>query len=254
MINKVFSLLCLIFLFSHCPAQMVNIELRRMQKDSIRFASRNDLSGSYSNNDGEYIYSGSVSSTNLYTSKNFKSVFLAYAYYSLIFGNEEEFDNTSHLHFRYNYRINNVFSGECFVQHSSNRLLDVSQRLMTGFGIRVKLISSENVRFLLGESLLIDHEIGNDRDTNYTLMRNNLYVSASIDIIKEKLELTNIIYWQPAFTDFMDYNILEQLKLDLHVSKTVRAFILFDYFLDTKTPNKEEEYTSDLKFGIGIDF
>ena len=51
------NLMILAFLFSTLAySQLVNIESKRMQTDSIRFVLKNDFSFSYNNSDGDYIY------------------------------------------------------------------------------------------------------------------------------------------------------------------------------------------------------
>jgi len=233
-------------------SQMVNIESKRMQTDSIRFASINEFSSWFNDNNGQYLFSNTLSSTNQFKSKNLEHIFLILGNYNVIFSKSKKFQNAWLLHARYNYQLSTLFRLETFVQYNGNRILDVEERFVGGIGIRLKPISSKRGNLYLGNSFMIDLEENNSENISYYRYRNNLYISVTSLLAKDKIELTNTIYWQPNYADLQDFNILEQFKFSSKISKNLNFFLLLDYFLDSRSPLDRVQYYFSTKVGVGI--
>lgn len=232
--------------------QMVNIESKRMQTDSVRYAGRNDLNFSYNDNNGDYVITSSVSSANQFKSKNLKNIFLIIGNYNSIITEDQDFQNSWLVHGRFNHKFNSVIRSEIFSQYGGNRVLDVNERIVAGGGARFKLISKDFINLYIGESILWDHESNFNSDTSFFNWRNNFYISSSLNLLDNKIEFINTTYWQANYADLDDFNILEQLKLDFTLSKQISTFILLDYFYDSKTPLNRKQYYFRTKFGIGL--
>ena len=247
-------LLCLLLFSSSFYAQVVNIETKRMHTDSIRFVSRNDLSAGYNNNNGLYIFNTQVSSTSQIKSKNLKSIFLLMGNYNQITSSSISYQNSWLLHLRYNYKINKWLRIETFIQSQDNEILDVNRRHLAGTGLRIKLINKENFKLIFGNSYFIEYEKNNEFQVENTNHRNNSYISLSASIPKSKIEFVNTFYFQPQYSNFSNYNILNQFKLDLSLGKSISLFGILDYFLDSLTPEDRDQFYLRTRMGIGFKF
>jgi len=233
-------------------SQIVNIESARMQTDSVRFVLNNDFSFRYNDNDGNYIFELSDAIYTQLKSKDFRKLYFFLGNLGLIRSKGEDFSNNWLLHLRFNYRLTRVIRIESFVQSQSNKLLDVSGRHLIAAGLRFKAVSTEHIRLYLANSYMYEVEISDILNQNFYNHRNNTYMSLSIVLPKSKINITNILYYQPLYRDIGNYNISEQFKIEIPITKTINVNSSFYYFFDSQTPNNRSQYTSTLFIGIGI--
>jgi len=236
--------------FSH--AQLVNIESKRMQTDSIRFVLRGDFSFSYDNYDGDYIYRIGSSLSTQVKSKDLNKIYFLLGNYNLIRSEAQDFQNTWFLHLRYNQKLSNLFRFEAFVQSQNNQLLAINSRNLVGAGLRFKLVSKENVRLYLGNAYMYEEEKSDAFDTKEYNHRNSTYLSISATIAESNVNITNTVYFQPLYKDFSDFRILEQLKIDVPLSKVLSLFTLLDYYHDSLTPSGSSQFSTNISIGLGI--
>ena len=249
--QQLFLLVAFLFAtFSH--AQLVNIESKRMQTDSIRFVLRGDFSFSYDNYDGDYIYRIGSSLSTQVKSKDLNKIYFLLGNYNLIRSEAQDFQNTWFLHLRYNQKLSNLFRFEAFVQSQNNQLLAINSRNLVGAGLRFKLVSKENVRLYLGNAYMYEEEKSDAFDTKEYNHRNSTYLSISATIAESNVNITNTVYFQPLYKDFSDFRILEQLKIDVPLSKVLSLFTLLDYYHDNLTPSGSSQFSTNISIGLGI--
>ena len=236
--------------FSH--AQLVNIESKRMQTDSIRFVLRSDFSFSYDNYDGDYIYRIGSSLSTQVKSKDLKKIYFLLGNYNLIRSEAQDFQNTWFLHLRYNQKLSNLFRFEAFIQSQHNQLLAINSRNLVGAGLRFKLVSKENVRLYLGNAYMYEEEKSDTFDTKEYNHRNSTYLSVSATIAESNVNITNTVYFQPLYKDFSDFRVLEQLKIDVPLSRVLSLYTLFDYYHDNITPSGGSQFSINISIGLGI--
>ncbi|MEO9803395.1 MAG: DUF481 domain-containing protein [Reichenbachiella sp.] len=233
-------------------AQIVNVESKRMQTDSSRIKFRGDLSTSYVNNDGNYIINIKSNVVSQYRSKDQKSIFFFIGNYGIIRAEEQDFNNTWFFHLRHNYQISKRLQTELFIQNQYNELLDVTTRNLFGAGLRLKVISKEYLSMHIGNAYMYEIENSNTLNEHFLNHRNSTYLSLSVTTPNSKLEIINTIYFQPLYTCFDDFTVLEQLKVDVEISKKTSMFTLFNYYHDNITPEIRAQFNSQLSFGMGI--
>lgn len=249
MLKKISVLLLLISNLSF--AQLVNIESKRMQTDSIRFVLKSDLTFSYNNNDGDYIYQiGGALSTQL-KSKDLKKVYFLIGNYKLIRAEEKDFQNSWFAHFRFNYKLSNLWRLESFIQSQHNELLDINSRNLIGAGLRLKLISKEHVKLYFGNAYMFEREKSDAFNKRFNNHRHSSYLSISATFNESKLNLLNTIYYQPLYDQISNYRILEQFRAEIPINTALHLFTQFNYYLDSLTPQDDRQYTSNISFGIG---
>jgi len=249
--NKLFHILIFFYSLS-LTAQVVNIESMRVQSDSIRFVSINELSTWYEDNNGQYIFSNAISSTNQLRSKNLRHAILLLGNYNTISSFQGNLQSSWLGHLRYSNKLSSEISLETFGQYSGNAILDVSQRILGGLGIRIELASYDNFKFYVGNSYLIEFENNNTSDISLVNHRNNLFISSSLILGDKQVEINNTIYWQPKYNDITNFNILEQLKSSFKIKNNLSLFLLLDYYYDSITPLLRKQYYFSTKFGVSL--
>lgn len=252
--KKSFYLLLLALLPGYLSAQLVNIESRRMQTDSIRFVLNADFSFNHTNNDGLEVNQLDATLTSQIKSKDLKKIYLLLGNYKLIDSEEKNLQNSWFLHGRFNYKLSALLRLEAFIQGQYNQLLVVEQRNLLGLGVRLKWVDRENFTGYAGNSYLYEVEHSDEAGTTEYNHRNSTYLSLSYFPKSKRFSLANTLYYQPLYEDFGDYRILEQFRMDVPLSSWFKVFALFNYYLDSETPLGSREYTSNFNFGIGISF
>ncbi|WP_169301413.1 DUF481 domain-containing protein [Pontimicrobium aquaticum] len=225
-----------------------------MQTDSIRFVLRSDFSFSYDNYNGDYIYRIGSSLSSQVKSKDLEKIYFLLGNYNLIRSEAQDFQNTWFLHLRYNQKLSNLFRFEAFVQSQNNQLLAINSRNLLGAGLRFKLVSKELVKLYLGNAYMYEEEKSDAFNTKEHNHRNSTYLSISATIAESNVSITNTIYFQPLYKNFSDYRILEQLKIDVPLSKILSLYTLLDYYHDNITPSGGSQFSTNISVGFGIRF
>jgi hypothetical protein len=233
-------------------AQLVNIESKRMQTDSVRFALNADFSFNHNNNDGTQVNQIDAALTTQLKSKDLRKILFLLGNYKFIDSEEENLQNVWFLHARFNYKFNQVLRLETFIQGQYNQLLIVEQRNLIGAGLRVKWMDRSRFTGYAGNSYMYEMESSDRAGTTRYNHRNSTYLTLSYSAKSEKFSVANTVYYQPLYRDLNDYRILEQFRLDIPLSSWFKVFTIYNYYFDSKTPLNTKEYTSHLNFGIGI--
>ncbi len=244
----------LILLPGFVSAQLVNIEARRMQTDSVRFALNGDFSFNHTNNDGKQVNQIDAAVTTQLKSKDLRMIYFLLGNYRLIDTGAENLQNAWFLHGRFNYKFEQfpAWRIESFIQGQYNQLLVVEQRNLIGAGLRVKWMDKERFTGYAGNSYMYEIEYSDRAGTTNYNHRNSTYLTLSYAAESLKLSVTNTFYFQPLYSDLSDYRILEQFRLDIPLAKWLSVFTVYNYYFDSNTPLNTTEYTSNLNIGVGI--
>jgi len=252
--RKIYLILSIIIISTglNSYGQTVNIESKRMQSDSIRFVFRGDFGGKYNDNNGKYILQIKSNITTQIKSKDLNTIYFLVANQDRIRTMDDDFNNSWFLHLRANHEITDFFRLEAFVQNQNNKLLDVKNRFLLGAGVRLKLVSTNFIRLYLGNSYMYEIEQSNCLDKTFYNHRNSTYLSFSVSLFNNTVEAISTTYFQPLYSDFCNYNLLEQLKLDFSISETLSLFSLFDYSYSYFTPTQRRQYYALVNLGVGL--
>ncbi|WP_373519370.1 DUF481 domain-containing protein [Pricia sp.] len=231
-------------------AQLVNIESKRMQKDSVRFALKSDVLFDYTDNNGDYIFEIGTNLTTQYKSKDLNKIFFFIGNYDLIRSKDQDFQNSWFFHLRYNQKLSDLFRLEAFVQNQNNTLLTVTSRNLIGAGVRLKVISTEVTKMYLGNAYMYEIEKNDATDQRFFNHRNSSYVSLSYAFRKIKLELTGTVYFQPLYDDIGNHRILNQIKAELPITKIVSLSALYNYFYSSFSTTTDIDRSSKLSVGL----
>ena len=231
-------------------AQLVNIETQRMQTDSVRFAMVGDAWFNYSRQNDETVYSVSGNLATQVKSEDLEKTFFLLGNYTLVSTQDQDYQNSWLVHFRYNQKLSDLIRLEAFIQHQNNQLLVIDSRFLTGLGLRLKVLSKEHLSFYLGNSAMYEIEESSDFDQIDYHWRNNTYVSLTWSAKDDKINLTNTLYFQPLYTAIGNHRILEQFKVEVPISKVISFSGSFSYFLIRETPANTSDSSSRVYFGL----
>ncbi|UWX56490.1 DUF481 domain-containing protein [Maribacter litopenaei] len=242
--------LFLFFMTHVASGQLVNIESKRMQTDSTRFALKSDVLFDYTNNNGDYIVQVASNLTTQVKSKDLKKIYFFIGNYKLIRSQNQDFQNSWFFHVRYNQKLTDVFRMEAFVQNQRNTLLTITSRNLVGAGIRLKFLSNEYTKAYFGNSYMYEIEEVAQTDQRFFNHRNSSYVSLNQSFKNTKLDITATVYFQPLYTDIGNHRILGQVKAELPISKVISLSALYNYFYSSFSPIRESDRSSNLSFGL----
>lgn len=251
--NLVKPLLAPLFLLliTHiAQAQLVNIESKRMQKDSVRFALKSDVLLDYTDNNGDYIFQVASNLTTQLKSKDLKKIYFFIGNYKLIRSQDQDFQNSWFFHLRYNQKLSDLFRLEAFIQNQNNTLLTITSRNLIGAGIRLKFLSNERTKAYFGNSYMYEIEEVSATDQQYYNHRNSSYLSLNQSFENTKLDLTGTVYFQPLYDDISNHRILCQLKAELPITNVISLSALYNYFYSSFSPIRESDRSSNLSFGL----
>lgn len=252
-----FLLLSILFLIPYfLSAQLVNIESKRMQTDSVRFALNADFSFNHANNDGNQVNQIDAAITTQLKSKDLRKIYFLIGNYRLIDSGEENLQNAWFLHGRFNYKFDKLpaLRFESFIQGQYNQLLIVEQRNLIGAGLRFKWMDKERFSGYAGNSYMYEVEYSERAGTTNYNHRNSTYLTLSYAAESGRFSVSNTVYYQPLYRELEDYRILEQFRLDIPLSGWLKVFTLYNYYFDSQTPLNTVEYTSNLNIGVGVSF
>ena len=252
MIRNLAITIILIFVSETLSAQIINIEGRRMQTDSIRFVLNNDLSFSFDSIDDDEIYQLTNELSTQFKSKDLKKIYFLIGNYNLISSAGSDLRNSLLLHLRFNYKLSPLFRLETFVQSQYNEFSNINRRNLVGAGLRFKLISKEKAALYIGNSYMYEHEKINVINTKYYNHRNSSYLSFNATISKSNIDILNTVYYQPLYEDFSNYRILNQFKIEIPISDKFSINTIFNYTYLSKTDLYEKQSTANLSVGLGL--
>ncbi len=209
-------------------AQILNIEQERINSDTSRWAGSAKTSFQYSKN-GQEIWSGGAYMHIQYKTK--RSIFLTLSEYNLTKASGSDFVNAGAQHFRYNYKINDRFTGEMFTQFQFNKVLKVKFRWLLGAGPRVKIVKTKPFSLYFAAAYMYEYEELYDTDI---LNRNHMlssYLSSNLKI-RDNLSFINTTYFQPKISNFSDYRVLSQSDLKVGITKHFSFLVSYIYSYD----------------------
>jgi hypothetical protein len=238
------------FIFTGLNAQLVNIESKRMQSDSVRFALKSDLLFDYTDNNGDYIFQIGSNLTTQYKSKDLKKIYFFIGNYQLIRSGDRDFGNSWFFHLRYNQKLSSLFRIEAFIQNQNNALLTITSRNLVGAGIRLKLISSETTKIYLGNAYMYEIEKIKATGQQFYNHRNSSYLSVTQAFKRTALDLTGTVYFQPLYANLNNHRILLQLKAELPITKVLSLSALYNYFYSSFSTVEDSDRSSNLSIGF----
>ena len=250
-----FIVFVLTFIAPCAHAQLVNIESRRMQTDTLRFAGNVNLTLNYrrTNDITLSVFKSSLNAQ--FKTKNLKNTFLVLGNYALTQSNTATLANAAFGHLRYNYKYKDWLRWEAYSQLQLNELLSLKYRFLSGAGARFKLTHGEIFKAYIGVSAFYEHEVVEDvLQTESRDVRASNYFSFSIKLPKKRGEFASTTYYQPLINFWADYRITTQSLIQLNITKHLSFITSVNYFFDYNPPVGVKPSTFSINNGLRVRF
>jgi hypothetical protein len=244
-------------LFSAMEArgQIVNIESRRMQTDSVRWAGAFQLALLLNSTNGKNIFTIRGNTAAQLKSKNYKHLWLGVVNYDFAKADEDNFVNNFFVHFRYNYKWTNWLRWELFVQTQANEPLGFDYRHLAGTGPRFKITVDKNNDIYLGTSVMYEREKTIAPENAFREhIRSSSYLSFNIRIPKINGSINSTTYYQPLFTDLSDHRIMTETRFRFMITDKWNVYTTFNYYYDSRPPAGIRKSALNLEQGFGFTF
>ena len=165
-----------------------------------------------------------------------------------------DFENSSILHLRYNYKMSQKLTWEAFGQIQKNKINLIQHRNLVGTGLRYKLSNAENYKFYLGSLVMYENEKLSDGVTPVQKnTRNSSYLSFSL-YPSENISVISTTYYQPILKNFSDYRISNQSSLRVGMFKNVSIKVsytfTYDVFPAIGIPNSQYDFSTGIAYSF----
>lgn len=214
-----------------CRAQVVNIEGRRMDNDSVPWSGFVNFRFNVAEN-GQHSLGFGLDGAVQHNHGRNRYLFINDLAFSQV--EDNSFLNTGFQHLRYNYRIDSLWTGEAFVQTQYNKPLQLDFRLTVGVGPRLTVIHNKQFKLNLGTSLMYENEYDTDAPA-FSDGRSSSYVSGSVNF-SEVASLTVVVYYQPKLFDASDHRISLESGFLLNITKRMTLESRLRLLKDTAQP------------------
>jgi hypothetical protein len=148
--------------------------------------------------------------------------------------NSNRLVNDGFQHFRYIYKLNDVFTPEAFTQLQHNQVLRIKARWLNGFGGRLALVEQDSVRLYFAALYMyeIEHELTGFKNHHH---RFSNYISFGLPIGKQ-ISLDFIGYYQPDINNPKDFRVSTQIQLDMRITEKFGFRMSGSWFYDSYPP------------------
>lgn len=162
------------------------------------------------------------------------------------------------IHIRHVRNLTDELSLEAFAQINYNKKILIKDRELAGAGFRYKFFDFEKSDIAVGSAYMFEHE-------NYDLTKTaahpaevnvhrwSNYISYYLKF-NTSVTIGGVIYYQPKFSSFSDYRLLNENSLTVGLTKILSLSINFKIRHDSKPPDGIELTDTETNFGIAVKF
>lgn len=247
--------LLLLLLLSPASHAIVTMESLHTLKPTAGFTGQLDLSlnGSAGSTDQkEYGFATRLQWHQPQRYTNFLLVDGSYAEVNGVKNTEKGF-----IHARHIQPVTQTLESELFAQAEQNRFARLTLRTLAGGGARLTLLDHPQRGLVLAGlgAFWSREEIDNvypDAGSEIR-WRANSYLVAKYRF-SPTAQLSNTLYYQPAFEEAGDYRLVEQLGLTVSMNDTVSLTLALDHTYDSRPPIGVDRAQTSYQSSLGISF
>ncbi len=224
--------------FAGLKAQVVNIEGRRFQSDTVPWSGYVNFRFNVAESGQRSLNLGLNGAVQFVDGRN-RWFFINDLAFSQVETNE--FQNTGFQHLRYNLRYDSLWTPEAFLQAQYNKPLKLDLRLTLGAGPRFTALNSNKMKVALGTALMLEREHITD-GPQFWEARNSNYISATLKF-SQMASLTGVIYYQPKIFDASDHRVSVEGGLLINVTRRLSVESRLNLLKDTAPPEGVNKLT-----------
>ncbi|MFK8103800.1 MAG: DUF481 domain-containing protein [Saprospiraceae bacterium] len=155
--------------------------------------------------------------------------------YNLVNIGSEKFINDGFQHLRYNYRMSKRWTYEAFAQAQYNERLNLRLRTLLGTGPRYAWLTKENYNGFIGVLYMYEYSDESAPDREFHDHRMSSYLSFELHP-KPYLTIGSTNYFQPLLTDFGDFRVSSQTRVNFNITSKLFFTTTFNFTYDTDVP------------------
>lgn len=235
---------------TNTDAQIVNMESKRITTDTTGFSGSMGVSLSASKFTQSFL---SADITGHIQWKTNKDLYLLVGDFQIVNAGGENFNNSGFGHFRYNRKFNDVIRGELFTQIQYNSVTKITKRILNGIGIRLKLSDLESAKIYWGFSVMNEYEEVSDPKIINKDNRLSSYFTFTLAPV-ETISLRNTTYIQPKLTDFADYRLSNDTRINFGITKNLKFTTAFTFLYDSRPPIEIPTINFQVRNGLNYRF
>jgi hypothetical protein len=239
--------------FVELQAQIVNIEDKRRQLDTIGWAGQLDLSGQLTQNTRKVL---ALSAALRLDGQMEKHNYLLLGNYNLALVDDDRFLNDGFGHLRFGRTLTQRWTLEAFGQLQYNRRLRIGLRGLLGAGPRIQLFSGDKGEVTTALLYMFEYNELNEGDIYRRDHRLSAYLSMRWQPAPQ-LSFHTTTYYQPLLTAWADRRFSTINTLVLAVSEHLRLTSSFSLVFDGLLARLAENVPSTTyqwKNGLRIQF
>lgn len=171
---------------------------------------------------------------------------------------QRNIENQGFAHLRGMWNFARRTNWEFFLQRQYDEFIDLNARNLAGTGLKYRIFesispndSSNTLEINISTGLMYEAESYDLETTTVDkyLWRSTNFVSFDW-LIKEKLNLTGVVYYQPAFRDFQNFRIAAEAGFEFAVAKSLYFIFDMSYRFNNKPVTDVKKYDLTLENGI----
>lgn len=260
---KVFFTLSFSLLLWTLQAQIMNIERRRQQFDTIGWFGSTEWQLIAEQNSKRYF---TFRTLNTIERQTYKRNFLILSELRFVSGEGQTFANSGFIHFRYTYKVDEIpldsvrrletghfLRWESFIQQQYNALLGVRFRNLLGTGLRFKIVQKRVLSFFTGITpVMHEYEIERNGKINNDL-RLNTYAAVNYRA-DNNVTLVMAVYYQPMWFKAYDHRISWESNVFTKLTRKFDLTINLNYLYDTNPPEGIRNHVYNILNGVRYNF
>ncbi len=174
---------------------------------------------------------------------------------------DKKVENQGFLHLRGITHITERATWEVFLQRQYDEFIDLNSRNLAGTGLKYRVIehiagadSSKSLDVNVSLGVMYETE---EYDVDAGIVSKELWRSTnfiSVDwLIKKKLSLTGVLYYQPAFKNFKNYRIASELGFEFALARSLHFIVDFTWRYNNLPITDVKKYDLSVQNGIRIE-
>ncbi len=171
---------------------------------------------------------------------------------------QEAFSNQALFHIRHVHEISFPFDWEVFAQINYDKTRLLLFRDLAGGGLRFNIIKNKSNEFWIGTDYMREHEKYDLPSTakhkaEQTVNRWSNYLTYSV-IVKNGVNFSSVIYYQPRFDQFNDLKILNENSLSVALINNLTLTVGFRLYYNSRPPDaiKNTDTKTEMGFSYGF--
>ena len=221
----------------------VNTENMRSDNLSLGLKHQASIDFSYFSSDTEIIQLIGSYRTDFLTKSNWYG-FLNGQYDRAFEKNNDDFSNRGFIHFRLAKPILNKIHLEGFLQKETNKFINLNNRELIGFGLRINHLKN----LFLGTGAMYELEKYDDNLAEHKFLKSTNYINHKIHFL-DFIKIKNVIYYQFKIEEFSNYRILWDGNFNFEINDYIYLTINTHYRFD----NNGRDFF-EITNGFGIQF